>query len=183
MFKSRARAFEAVYFSKLDAELIEQLHCKRKAARDRRELARATGISDEILLGKILELGVSANNLEALSLAPLICVAWANGSLDPNERKAALNAIMAEEIVEGSPSYLHFETLLSHAPDSKLMDTWRDYVATLLSHLDVRAREQIRESLLARAKQIASASGGIMGVGSISMLEREVIDEIESAMT
>lgn len=182
IFKERERAFEAVYFAELDAELIERHHQNREESRDRRDLAKATGISNKGLLDRILELGVRPSNLEALSLAPLICVAWANGSPAQDQRTAALKAAMTEEIGKDTPSFLFFEALLSHGPDPKLMDIWRGYIASLLSHLDARACELIRNSLLDRAEEIAKASGGIMGVGSISRNERQVLDEIESAM-
>ena len=182
IFKKRDRAFEAVYFAKLDAELIERLHQNRKESRDRRDLAKATGISNEGLLDRILELGVRSSSLEALSLAPLICMAWADGSLTQDQHTAALKAAMAEEIGKDTPSFLFFEAMLSHGPDPKLMEIWRSYIASLLKHLDARASELIRSSLLDRAEEIAKASGGIMGVGSISRNERQVLDEIESAM-
>jgi hypothetical protein len=183
IFQRRERAFEAVYFAKLDAELIEELHRKRAESRDRKELAQATAINDEDLLDRIVALGVSPINIEALSLAPLICVAWANGSLDQKERTEALEAAMAQGMDKGTPSYELFESLLSHAPDLKLMNTWREYIASLLSRLDAPACEQIRNSLLDRAEMIARAAGGLLGLGSISKEEQKVLDQIESAMS
>lgn len=182
-FKARERAFESVYFAKLDAQLIEQMHQKKEAAEAKDDLAKATGISDEALLDKILESGVTTGNLKALSLAPLICVAWANGNLDKDERVAVLSAIEAEGIGKDSPSYPIFESWLSRAPDPTLMDTWRDYIGSLLEHMDTFSRERIQKDLLERCEKIARASGGFMGMGSISDAERQVLDEIESALS
>ena len=44
IFKSRERAFEAVYFAKLDAELIEKGHQQRQADEARKNLA--SGLHD-----------------------------------------------------------------------------------------------------------------------------------------
>lgn len=182
-FKARERAFESVYFAKLDAQLIEQMHQQKEAAEAKDDLAKATGISDEALLDKILESGVTTGNLKALSLAPSICVAWANGNLDKDERVAVLSAIEAEGIGKDSPSYPIFESWLSRAPDPTLMDTWRDYIGSLLEHMDTFSRERIQKDLLERCEKIARASGGFMGMGSISDAERQVLDEIESALS
>lgn len=182
IFKSRERAFEAVYFAKLDAELIKKIHDKRKAADARSDLAKASGISSEALLDSILELGVTTSNLEAMSLVPLVWVAWANGSLTQDESTAAVQVAEAEGIGQGTPGHLLLETWLAHAPDPALFDTWREYIASLLSQLDAPAREQIRKDVLERAEKIARASGGTLGVGSISKKERNVLGEIEAAL-
>ncbi len=190
IFKTRERAFEAVYFAKLDAELIEQLHQKRETAETKSELAKATGIADEALLDRILGLGVTTENLEALSLAPLICVGWANGHLDKEEYAAVLKAIEDEGIDKDSPSYPLLASWLSREPDATLMETWQGYIGSLLDHLDslpdhldTVARERIRRDLLKRSEKIARASGGVMGMGSISDHEREVLNAIEAALS
>lgn len=181
-FKARERAFEAVYFTKLDAKLIEKIHRERAAEEARRSLALATGISDEVVLDRILELGVTVKNLEALSLAPLVCVAWANGDLQPDERKMAIAALEAEGIPEGSASHRLFETWLATAPDPQLMSAWKDYVGSVFERLDAPAREQVRKDVLARAENVAKAAGGFAGIGKVSKSERAVLDEIERAM-
>ena len=150
IFKSRERAFEAVYFAKLDAELIEKGHRQRKEAEIRKNLANASGISNEALLDSILELGITPGNLEAMSLAPLICVAWANGTLDPEESKAALDAAEAEGIAKDSASYLLIEGWLAQAPDPSLFDTWRRYMASLMPQLDPPSQAQVRKDLRGR---------------------------------
>jgi len=183
IFKSREQAFEAVYFAKLDAELIEKSRQQRETAEARSNLASASGISDEALLDSILELGISPGNLEAMSLAPLICVAWANGTLDPEERAACLEAAAAEGIAKDSAGYLLFDGWLSQAPDKSLFDTWRQYMSGLMPHLDAPSQKQVRKDLLERATAIARAAGGVMGIGSISKKERAVLDEIEAAMS
>jgi hypothetical protein len=183
IFKSREQAFEAVYFAKLDSELIEKSRQKRESAEARSDLAKASGISNEALLDSILELGITPSNLEAMSLAPLICVAWANGTLDPEERKACLDAAHAEGIEKDSASYMLFDGWLSEAPDPTLLDTWREFITILMGQLDALAREQIRKDLFRRSESIARAAGGVMGIGSISKKERAVLDQIEAAIS
>jgi len=182
-FKDRERAFEAVYFAKHDAELIEKMHQQRAAEEARKDLAQETGITDEAALDKLLEVGVTSQNLQALSLAPLVCVAWADGELDPEERTAALAALEAAGVAEGSTGHQLFDSWLSRAPEANLLAAWKDYVSGLFEELEAPAREAIGKDLLARAESVAKAAGGFAGIGSISKSERAVLDEIESALT
>ena len=181
-FKARERAFEAVYFAKVDAELIEKIHKEREANIAKGLIARATGIEDESLLQRIMDLGVSAQNIQALSLAPLVCVAWANGSLDRYERKAALDAAEAEGVCHDSLSHPLFEAWLDERPRKELFETWRDYAHVVFEALDEQGKSTLRESLLRRGRLIAKASGGFLGIGKVSREEEEVLGHIKTAL-
>lgn len=180
--KARERAFEAVYFAKVDAELIEKMHHERDAADARGRLATATGIQDEDLLAKMLELGAEAPNLQALTLVPLVCVAWANGKLDREERRAALKAAESLGVCRESGSYHLFEAWLGQPHGPEFFETWKSYIQTVLSHLDEAGREQLRSDLLGRSHEVAKASGGFLGLGSISKEEREMIERLEAVL-
>ena len=56
-------------------------------------------------------------------------------------------------------------------------------MASLMPELDPASQAQVRKDLLQRARAIARASGGILGVGSISKQERAVLEEIEAALS
>jgi hypothetical protein len=182
-FKARERAFEATYFARINAELVEKIHTERDAKIQRGLLATATGIKDESLLQRILDLGVAASNVQVLSLAPLVWVAWATGSLTLVERKTALDAAEAEGVCKESLSHQLFEAWLDEPPGPVLFNTWRDYVHAVLEQLDERARAGLRDALLGRVRSIASASGGLLGIGKTSKREKEVLEEIEVALT
>ena len=181
-FKSRERAFEAVYFARVDAQKIEAIRKERETEAELGLLSADTGIHDEEVLGRILALGITSRNLEALSLAPLIAVAWANGDLEPKERKAAIENLVAEGVEEGSEAYELFSSWLADKPGGDLMDAWRDYIGSVLERLDPEARTQVQKDLVERAEKVAKAAGGIAGFGSVSAKERDVLDEIVSAL-
>jgi hypothetical protein len=182
-FKARERAFEAVYFARINAELVEKIHRERETSIEKGLIASATGIEDETLLQQILDLGVDAKNIQALSLAPLVCIAWASGGLSRTERQAALDAAEAEGICRDSLSHPLFEAWLDDPPGANLFDTWRDYIAAVLEQLDEEGRSELRTSMIRRGRLIAKASGGFLGIGKISEKEKAVLEEIEVAMT
>lgn len=56
-------------------------------------LAEATGVADANLVARIAGLGIRAETLAALTLVPLIEVAWADDRMDPRERGAVLSTL------------------------------------------------------------------------------------------
>ncbi|MBW2274651.1 MAG: hypothetical protein JRG96_15395 [Deltaproteobacteria bacterium] len=182
--KQREQAFESVFFSRLNAERIEKLHQARERKEARQALARATGISETQVLDEILDLGVDPQTLKALSLVPLVCVAWADGELDDKERAAALEAAEAEGVCRDSGSYQLFEAWLARPPGvagGPLLQAWKDYTVALLGFLGDEAREALGRDMLERAREVARATGGLLGLGRrISDEEQAVLDELEA---
>jgi len=91
----RRASFEELFFAKQDAKVIaalRQAH-ERKAAIE--GLARASNIEDPELLERLVDLGIDARSWTALSLVPLVEVAWADGTIDEKERTAILAAALA----------------------------------------------------------------------------------------
>ncbi len=183
IFKARERAFESVYFAKVDAERIEALRRDRETQAELESLSAATGISDHEVLNRLLSLDITSSNLEALSHAPLVAVAWANGDLEPSEKKAALEALTADGVEEDSPAYERFSRWLDRPPADDLMDVWRDYVHAVFQQLEPEAREGVRKDLIERAEKIAGAAGGVAGFGAVSKKERGVLGEIVAALS
>jgi hypothetical protein len=183
-FKDREQAFEAVFFSRLNAERIEKLRQAREQEQAKAELVRATGISDEGILDEVLEVGVDAETLKALTLVPLVCVAWADGELDDKEREAALSAAEAEGVSRESGSYELFESWLSKPPGAgggELLEAWKNYTTALLGFVGDEAREALRRDILGRAREVARAAGGLLGIGKrISAEEQAMLDELEA---
>ena len=79
-----ARALEDAFFTKENARLLEQLKEKQK----REALREVVQIKDETFLDRLIELGIGPETVLALTLVPLIAVAWADGTLDSRERDA-----------------------------------------------------------------------------------------------
>jgi uncharacterized membrane protein YebE (DUF533 family) len=53
-------------------------------------LAAASGITDDAVLDRLAAFNLGADTLAALSVAPLVVVAWADGGIDDKERSAVL---------------------------------------------------------------------------------------------
>src|SRR6478609_868272 len=90
MFRDRERAEEAAYFHQQDARLIEKLRHKAQFSEVAHALADKLHEDEPALLERIQKLGVTLDTGSAFILAPLVEVAWADGSVSHAERDAIL---------------------------------------------------------------------------------------------
>ena len=176
------RELEDKFFLERDMELLEALRKETASKEGKQALSDTSGIVDEDLLCHLVESQVSHETVAALSLVPLIAVAWADGSIDFNERKAVLSAAEQSGIDKEHAAYQLLECWLKNRPPDKLLAIWKEYVATLCQKLDMPSKTVLKEGLLGRSQTVAEAAGGILGFGNkVSESEKAVLDELERA--
>ena len=181
-FSGRSSELEEKFFRERDMQLLRALREKTAAEERRKSLAEASGITHDDLLDKLDKLGVSGKTLAALLLAPLVQVAWADGKLDEKERDAVMAALEQKGVGCEHPAYQLLEGWLRRKPDPKLMEVWKAYVASLGKALGEKAKNELRDDLLQRARVVADSAGGILGLGSkISKAEQNMLDELARA--
>ena len=88
----RRRALEEAFFAKQDAVLRKKLAEPAELRAKKDAYSAVSGITDEAVLDALAKLDVTPETLAALSLVPLVAVAWADGSIDAKERAAVLRA-------------------------------------------------------------------------------------------
>jgi hypothetical protein len=179
-YGGRKNELEETFFSQRDRELMQALR-ERIASQERLQaLAEVSGIKDEKLLAQLEQLDVSAETVAALSLVPLIAVAWADGTIDRKERDAVLAAAAEKGLEPGHPGYLLVADWLDQQPERRLLDVWKGYVAAWAPSLSGSARQALKVDLLGRARAVAEAAGGLLGLGrKISQAEQAVLNELE----
>lgn len=178
----RRNELEEKFFAERDMELLRALREKTATEERKKALAEASGVDDEDLIDQLDGLEVTGETLAALSLVPLIAVAWADGSLDPRERQAVLTAAEQKGMEQGHAGYQLLERWLRRRPDKKLLEIWKAYVSALVPKLSEPARGVLRDDLLGRARSVAEAAGGLLGLGNkVSRSEQAMLDELEQA--
>jgi hypothetical protein len=182
-FSTRRRDLEDRFFREQDQILLQALREKRESKRRREELSEASGITDEQLLNQLDEMDIQCETLAALSLIPMLAVAWADGAVDPKERRAVIAAAEEEGIEPEHPAHQLLENWLNEKPEVALWNLWKDYVAALAESSTPELMAAIKEQVLARATAAAKAAGGILGFGNkISKPEQAVLDELSEAL-
>lgn len=180
-FKHREETLENRFFQKMDQELIQKLRAKEQVDEGRKKLSKATGIGDEQVIQALLDNGIRAESLVALSLVPLIFVADADHNLDEKEQDTILDAAIDAGLEPGSASHELLSQWLSQEPDKELLEAWRQYIGALCHQLPKEQIAKIQGDILARCRHVAEVSGGFLGRGGISKPEREMLSHIESA--
>lgn len=179
----RRKALEEAFFRKENERLRARLHAQRERSEARDALGRECGVADASLLDRLLELGIRADTVQALVLVPLAMVAWADGKIDPRERDAVLAAAAASGIAPGSPSHALLEAWTREKPPPELFESWRSYVAALAGRLAADHRLHLEEQTLGRARAVAEAAGGFLGLAKVSREEEAVLAELARAFS
>jgi hypothetical protein len=182
LLSDREKSLEEQFFSRQSAELKERLRQKHQAEATAAELAAVSGIEEGELLRRLVELGIRAESWVALSLVPLVEVAWANGQVEAKERHAVLSAAEANGIPAASPAHQMLESWLTHRPAPGLLQAWGEYTVALCATLDPAQRRSLREQILGRARHVAEAAGGFLGLaGKVSREEEVVLEALAKA--
>jgi hypothetical protein len=179
ILRDRGRSLEEEFFRREDQRLIKRLAELKAVDTTREALAKASGISTPAVLDQLVQLGLRAETVAALSVVPLVEVAWADGELDTKERRAIVeHADIARESTAGAL----LEAWLDRRPDPNLLTAWTQMVQAMHSQLAPDAAARLKTSLLERARAVAAASGGMFGVGSkVSRAEAEMLARLEAA--
>ena len=184
ILRERGKSLEDEFFRREDKRLLARLQELRAAEVNREALAKAAGITKPEVLDRLLQLGIQAQTLAALSIVPLVEVAWADGALDAKERRTVLEHAVAAGITSGSAPYALLEAWLEHRPNRQLHEAWKQLVVAIREQMGPGEAARLKAEILERARAVARASGGVLGIGSkVSSAEAEVLTELERPLT
>jgi len=181
MIREREHALEEEFFTRREQELLGRMREAAEAAADRQALASATGIQDAELLGGLLDVGVRAENVPALSIVPLVFVAWADHRLAGVERRAVLEAAHQFGIEPGSVPAQILEGWLAERPGERLLLVWERWIRMVARSISASELAELEKRILGLCRDVAHAAGGFLETGlPIDPEQRDVIAEIES---
>jgi tellurite resistance protein len=174
----RGKALEEEYFHRKEKELLEKLKKRRTTEGHLKDLSEATGTASEEVLQSLHELGYTRDTVALLHLVPLVNVAWADGKVSGPEHKMILEAARLRGVEESSPAYDQLEDWLQNRPDADLFDQ----TLRVIGHLAEEGHES--DDTLTQALAVASASGGILGLGNkVSSEEQALLERIAAALS
>lgn len=183
-FSDRRKALEEEFFRKQDEKLVQALRTKQEKQALREALEQTGGTVSDAFVDTLFEHGVTPKAVAAVTLVPLVIVAWADGAIDKKEKSAILQAATSMGVPPDGPGYTLLQGWLEHKPPAKLLHAWETYVAALAADLNPAQREGMRANIVDRARQVAQAAGGFLGLGpKISVSEEEALQRLERAFS
>jgi hypothetical protein len=179
--EERGRALENEFYEKQDKEKLAAMKTKLDSQSSRDELRKASGMTDDAVLDKLVALGLRGNTIAALSLVPLIEVAWADGEIQDNERTAILQGAHGKGLEQGSDGYELLQSWLKRKPAVALIEAWEAYIKALTGQLNDEQNKLLKNQIVGFAKMVAASAGGFLGIGKVSASEEKVLHRIDAA--
>jgi len=179
--EERGRALENQFYEKENKDKLAAMKSKLDTQSSKEDLRKVSGMTDDAVLDKLVNLGMTANTIAALSLVPLIQVAWADGQIQDNERTAILQGAHGKGLEKGTPGYDLLQTWLAKRPSDELLEAWEAYIKSLTAQLNDEQNRLLKNQIVGFAKMVAGAAGGFLGIGRVSASEEKVLARIEAA--
>jgi hypothetical protein len=164
----------------VDQELVDELRVRFAEEEEKRKLANVCEVMDEQTLSALYEIGIRAETVMAISLVPLVWIAWADGRIEAQEREAILRVAEQHDCPMDSAGYRLLEQWLAKPPSEGLINAWENYIVALSKELSDASLRHLADNILSRGRQIAKAAGGVLGIGGVSKQEHAVLHEIQA---
>ena len=148
----------------------------------RQQIAEATGVENEELIADLQGRGYTAEMVRALPLVPLIEIAWSDGVVSDAERALILEIATQRGIEEGSDARTKLTDWLRNRPTEDVFESGKRLTRAIIEAMPPDRRSEASRSLKAYSTTIASASGGIFGLGSISGKEAAALERLAAEL-
>lgn len=172
---------EEQFFFKENLRLAEKYRQMQQLKETKEALTQVSGITDDLVLDKFIELDVRPETLASISLIPLIEIAWADGVVEPKERDAILLSVRKFGWDEESLDYAVIEEWLSRKPSPSLLEAWQHYVKAICNDMTNDELEHFRTEIISHATTVAQAEGGFAGIGAVSNAEKAMLKKLENS--
>lgn len=176
--RDRGRALEEEYFRRKDRELIEKLRQRSADEETRRALGATAGVNDPELVHELHALGFTPETVKLLPFLPVLQVAWAEGGVTPVERYLIEKLATTRGITPGSEADAQLMDWLAARPSEEVFAGATRLISALLEAGAPVLSDLSADELLRHCEQVASVSGGMLGIGGISSEERELLKSI-----
>lgn len=179
---SRRQSLEEQFFQASNAELLAKLRLSGERAKDKQALTEAMGLRDDELVDGLLDAGLSAQTWLAVSLVPLVEVAWADREISQAEISKILEAAAEKGLTMDGPVGELLDQWLATRPPPRLREAWKLYIESVCEVVGSDQIDWMRKDTLTRARDVAEATNHLLGFGNhVSDVEEVVLADLASA--
>jgi hypothetical protein len=168
---------EALFFYSENLVLKKELERLQHEKETADALSKVSGIVNTSILKELVERNIRPETLAAFCLVPIIEVAWADGSISQEERKAVLDGAAKHGFGE---DHVMLNEWLKKKPEPSLLDAWEKYMEGLCEVVSNAALQELYKDVLEHTRNVAEASGGFLGlIDPVSASEKTLLAKIE----
>jgi hypothetical protein len=180
----RSRASEDEYFARRDRELLETERRKAADAAELRRLGEALGVSDDDLLARLRDAGFGPSHVAVVSVLPALEIAWSDGAVGTAEGELLKEQLRSHSDGQqpSAEAIAKLDDFLVTRPPDHLFERARRAAQIAMSRASEDDRRKFATRLMAEAKAVAEASGGLLGLRSVSTPERRALDALAAAL-
>jgi len=176
-----ARILQTMFFAEGDVTLVKQREELQRMEHTKKVLSGLSGITNQDILQKFIELDVSPEAVTSLALVPLVMIAWADGEVDDKEREAVLNSLRGYGLIKNNVNYTLLNEWLGKRPPRKMLDAWTHYISEICGSLSAEERAELKANIMGHAAAVAGASGGFLSITKISPEEEGMLAKLKKA--
>ena len=125
---------------------------------------------------------VGTRQTRLFAIVPVVQVAWAEGGVSPAERRLIVELARSRGIESGSPADQQLTAWLDRRPPASVFERATRLIRAMLDQHGAAAMDLSADGLIKYAESIASASGGMLGIGRISAEERKILENLASKL-
>jgi hypothetical protein len=180
----RARAAEDEYFARRDRERIEAERRKEADAAELRRLGEALGLSDEELLSKLRAAGFGPSHVALVPVLPALEVAWSDGAVGTAEGQLLKEQLRgySDGRQPSAEAIAKLDEFLLKRPPDHVFEGARRAAQVAVSKADEGKRRELATRIIAEARAVAEAGGGLLGLGTVSTPERRALEALAAAL-
>jgi hypothetical protein len=141
-------------------------------------MSQAIGVSNHELLTHLQCVGFTAETIVLLELAPLIEIAWADGTVSERQRDYIFQIATRELIGKDTPARDRLVSWLEQRPSDDVFDVSLAAIYAKLDSLEPEVRAMLRRRFVADCTAVSLAADSVLGDDRISMEERRVLARI-----
>lgn len=178
----RGQALEDEYFRRVDQKLERKLREKTRRETSAKELSVVTGLTDETLLEHLIDVGIDSTKIAAFALVPVVWVAWADGTITPDERQAVIHASLGRKIRPDSAAAELVHHWLQNHPPLELWEVWKEYAIAMKASLSPAIADLVARAIVGQALSVARVAGNRFGTRAVNRVEQQVIEDIKAVL-
>ncbi len=136
----------------------------------------------ELLRDQLEPLEAASSNVAMLSLIPAIQVAWADGVVQDKERQLILALAASEGLAGDEPAMERIARWLDAPPADAEVEDMLGELRGSASGDGAGSDEELVGKMVAWARAVARADGGLLGIGAVGSEEARMLEWLESAL-